>query len=69
MNSCSCKERIEMTRAEMIRVFDTCHNFTDNAVVKVSQELDLLLLDYAYCTSKNQHLNPYSSSQTSSISF
>ncbi|NIK75793.1 hypothetical protein FHS15_000893 [Paenibacillus castaneae] len=53
MNNCYCYRHIEEVRAEMIRVFEACNNFTDGAVVKISQQLDALLIEHAYCTASS----------------
>lgn len=49
MNNCFYQQRIEEVRAEMVEVFNTCNNFTDQAVLKISQELDYLLNKYSSC--------------------
>lgn len=56
MNSCLCTQQIEDMRAEMIRTFEASNSFSDKAVVKISQELDLLLMKYAYCNRSNGHI-------------
>lgn len=47
MTICFYKQRIEELRAEMVVVFNTSNNFTDQAVLKVSQELDYFLNKYS----------------------
>jgi len=56
MPSCLCTQRIEEMRAEMVRTFETCNSFSDSAILKISQELDLLLTKYAYCKLNNRHI-------------
>ncbi|WP_424765928.1 aspartyl-phosphate phosphatase Spo0E family protein [Paenibacillus sp. sgz302251] len=52
MHNCTHKQQIEEVRAEMVRVYANCNSFTDHAVVQISQKLDLLLNEYAYCIEK-----------------
>ncbi|MGO4543695.1 aspartyl-phosphate phosphatase Spo0E family protein [Paenibacillus sp. 2TAB23] len=48
------QQKIEELRAEMIRLFEACNNFTDQAVVKISQELDRLLNEYSWALANNK---------------
>lgn len=54
MDNCFYQQKIEEVRAEMVRLFEACNNFTDHAVIKISQELDYLLNEYSGCIAKNQ---------------
>lgn len=56
MNSCLCTQQIEDLRAEMVRTYEACNSFSDKAVVKISQELDLLLMKYTYCKRSKRHI-------------
>ncbi|WP_419872958.1 aspartyl-phosphate phosphatase Spo0E family protein [Candidatus Pristimantibacillus sp. PTI5] len=47
MDNTFYQQKIEEVRAEMVRLFEACNNFTDQAVVKISQELDHLLNEYS----------------------
>ena len=49
MNNSFYQQRIEEVRAEMVELFGACNNFTDHAVLKISQELDDLLNQYSGC--------------------
>jgi uncharacterized protein YejL (UPF0352 family) len=48
MNKSTLMQQIEDMRAEMISTLEACNSFTDLSVVKISQELDTLLNEYAY---------------------
>ncbi|WP_169083224.1 aspartyl-phosphate phosphatase Spo0E family protein [Paenibacillus sp. PL91] len=54
MEHCFYQKKIEEVRAEMVLIFDACNNFTDQAVVKISQELDYLLNEYSGCLAKSE---------------
>ncbi|WP_206669922.1 aspartyl-phosphate phosphatase Spo0E family protein [Paenibacillus luteus] len=48
------QQKIEEVRAEMVLLFEACNNFTDHAVVKISQELDFLLNEYSGCLANSR---------------
>jgi hypothetical protein len=54
MNHYFYQQKIEEVRAEMVLLFDACNNFTDQAVVKISQELDYLLNEYSGCLARSE---------------
>ncbi|MGO4697456.1 aspartyl-phosphate phosphatase Spo0E family protein [Paenibacillus sp. 2TAB26] len=55
MNICFYQQRIEEVRAEMVEIFGACNNFTDQAVLKISQELDFLLNQYSGCLANHSN--------------
>ncbi|WP_138751751.1 aspartyl-phosphate phosphatase Spo0E family protein [Paenibacillus sinopodophylli] len=48
------QQKIEELRAEMVRLFEACNNFTDQAIIKISQELDRLLNEYSVSLANNK---------------
>lgn len=54
MDNCFYQQKIEEVRSEMVRIVEACNNFTDHAVIKISQELDYLLNEYSGCLANNQ---------------
>lgn len=58
MCTCTCDQKIEKLRAEMVRIFEENNNsFTNQSVIKISQELDAILVQHARC----QRLSPINS--------
>ncbi|MCY7484246.1 aspartyl-phosphate phosphatase Spo0E family protein [Paenibacillus alvei] len=47
-------KKIEMTRQKMIKAANEKESFTDEAVVRLSQELDYYLLEYQKCKLRKQ---------------